>query len=128
MPYTSHDQLRCEICEDIAFWEYEHDGKLNGVMGIQPMQDITLILLTHVRTGEQNEGIGGKLFDYLLKLITTPVLIGAWAIHFYKKYEFQRVSMEEKNRLLKSTGPFRNARSKHLESWRTRGGWIWRDR
>ena len=118
MPYKSHDQLRCEICEDIAFWEYEHDGKLNGVMGIQPMQDITLILLTHVRTGEQNEGIGGKLFDYLLKLITTPVLIGTWAdagwaVRFYEKYGFQLVSIEEKNLLLKSIGPFRNARSKH---------------
>jgi len=106
VPYMSKDELSCEIREGVAFWGYEQDGELVGVMGIQPVQDITLIRHAYVRTERRNQGIGGKLLNYLLKLITTPVLIGTWAdatwaVRFYEKYGFQRVSIEEKNRLLK---------------------------
>ncbi len=106
VPYMSQDELRHEISEGVVFWGYESDGELTGVMGIQPMRDITLIRHAYVRTGKRNQGIGGKLLDYLLTLITTPVLIGTWAdavwaLRFYEKYGFQQVSKEEKNRLLK---------------------------
>ncbi len=106
VPYMSQDELRHEIREGVAFWGYIHDGELTGVMGIQPVQDITLIRHAYVRTEKRNQGMGGKLLDYLLKLITTPVLIGtwadaAWAVRFYEKYGFQLVSIEDKNRLLK---------------------------
>jgi GNAT superfamily N-acetyltransferase len=105
VPYMSEDELRCEILKGVAFEGYETDGQLNGVMGIQPVQDVTLIRHAYVRTGKQNQGIGGKLLDHLVKLITTPVLVGTWAdavwaVRFYERCGFQRVSMKEKNRLL----------------------------
>jgi N-acetylglutamate synthase-like GNAT family acetyltransferase len=106
VPYMSQDELRHEISEGVVFWGYESDGELTGVMGIQPVQDITLIRHAYVRTEKRNQGIGGKLLDYLLTQITTPVLVGTWAdalwaVRFYEKNGFQRVSVEEKNRLLK---------------------------
>ena len=75
-------------------------------MGIQQVQDVTLIRHAYVRTASQKQGIGGQLLTYLLERIEGPVLIGAWAdaiwaIHFYEKHGFQRVSPQDKNQLLK---------------------------
>ena len=76
-----------------------------GVMGIQNMQDVTLIRHAYVRTASQKRGIGALLLSHLKELTERPVLIGTWAdagwaIHFYEKYGFQKVGREEKDRLL----------------------------
>src|SRR5690242_10829755 len=42
-PYMSRDHLRGEIEDGIEFWGFEDSGALDGVMGIQPVQDVTLI-------------------------------------------------------------------------------------
>ena len=105
-PYMSREELRHEIDEGVAFWGYEEDGKLKGVMGIQDVQDVTLIRHAYVRTAEKNKGIGSKLMSHLRQMTDRPILIGTWAdavwaIWFYEKHGFRLVSTEEKNRLLK---------------------------
>ena len=104
-PYMPKEELRHEIDAGVVFWGYEEEGKLLGVMGIQPVQDVTLIRHAYVRTAEQNRGIGGKLLAHLRKQTDRPALIGTWAdavwaVRFYEKHGFRMVSPEEKNRLL----------------------------
>jgi len=105
-PYMSREKLRHEIGEGVVFWAYEEDGAVSGVMGIQQVQDVTLIRHAYVRSGNQKRGIGGKLLAHLRRLAQDPVLIGTWAdatwaIRFYERHGFQLVSAEEKDRLLK---------------------------
>jgi len=105
-PYMSDDELRREIQSGVRFWGWEEGGRLVGVMGIQDVQDVTLIRHAYVRTSSRNGGIGGKLLAELRKLTTRPVLIGTWAaatwaVRFYEKHGFRLVTPEEKNRLLK---------------------------
>ena len=104
-PYMPMEELRHEIDDGVAFWGYEVDGELVGIMGIQDVQDVTLIRHAYVRTDCQGQGIGGKLLAHLCALTERPILIGTWAdatwaVRFYQKYGFRLVSTEEKNRLL----------------------------
>ena len=105
-PYMSKEKLRHEIEDGIVFWGYEEEGVLLGVMGIQPVQDVTLIRHAYVCTGNQKKGIGAQLLAHLREMATRPVLIGTWAdavwaIRFYEKNGFEMVSTEEKERLLR---------------------------
>ncbi len=92
--------------EGVVFWGYEDDGELIGVMGIQFVQDVTLIRHAYVRTARQNQGIGGSLLSELRRQTNRPILIGtwadaSWAIGFYEKHGFQLVSAKEKDQLLR---------------------------
>lgn len=105
-PYMSADYLRGELDAGVRFSGYEVDGELLGVMGIQDVDDVTLIRHAYVRTATQRSGVGGRLLRSLLAKATAPVLIGTWAdahwaIAFYEKHGFEVVSVEEKTRLLK---------------------------
>jgi N-acetylglutamate synthase-like GNAT family acetyltransferase len=105
-PYMPREELQHEIDAGVRFWGYEESGKLIGVMGIQDVQEVTLIRHAYVRTAQRRNGIGGKLLSHLLTLSERPILIGTWAaatwaIRFYEKHGFHLVSEEEKNRLLK---------------------------
>jgi N-acetylglutamate synthase-like GNAT family acetyltransferase len=105
-PYMSRDKLRHEIGDGIVFWGHEVDGALAGVMGLQDVQDVTLIRHAYVRTANRNQGIGGKLLTHLRTITDRPVLIGTWAdavwaIGFYEKHGFRVVDQDEKNALLK---------------------------
>ena len=105
-PYMSTHQLQHEIDEGVIFWGYEDNGRLSGVMGIQPVRDVTLIRHAYVLTTSQKQGVGARLLAHLRELATGPVLIGTWAdatwaIRFYEKHGFQIVSAIEKNQLLK---------------------------
>ena len=104
-PYMSKDELQHQINEDVVFWGYEEDGELIGVMGIQHLQDVSLIRHAYVRPGRQNQGIGQELLVELCRQTDRPTLIGTWAnavwaIQFYEKNGFKIVSQQEKNRLL----------------------------
>jgi GNAT superfamily N-acetyltransferase len=104
-PYMPREELRHEIQCGVRFWGWEDGGQLAGVMGIQDVQDVTLIRHAYVRTVQRNKGIGGRLLGELRTLTTRPVLIGTWAdavwaIRFYQKHGFRLVTPEEKNRLL----------------------------
>jgi GNAT superfamily N-acetyltransferase len=105
-PYMSRDDLRAEIEDGVTFWGYDENDALLGVMGIQKVEDVTLIRHAYVRTDSQKQGIGGHLLSHLRKLAQGPVLIGtwadaAWAIRFYEKHGFHLVTPQQKERLLR---------------------------
>jgi len=105
-PYMSKGELQHEIEQGVVFWGYEENGTLQGVMGIQRVQDVTLIRHSYVRSSTQNRGIGSQLLAHLLDLAESPVLIGTWAdavwaIRFYQKHGFQVMSLLEKEKLLR---------------------------
>lgn len=105
-PYMPAGHLRSEIDAGVRFFGYEVDGELLGVMGIQDVEDVTLIRHAYVRTSAQRSGVGGRLLRSLLAQAGAPVLIGtwsaaAWAVAFYEKHGFAVVPDEEKVRLLR---------------------------
>jgi GNAT superfamily N-acetyltransferase len=105
-PYMPKSELQHEISEGVIFWGYEENGRLLGVMGIQPVKDVTLIRHAYVRPAHQNRGIGGKLLSALRQKTTSPLLVGTWAdalwaIRFYEKHGFRLVTPQQKDRLLR---------------------------
>src|ERR1022692_2435580 len=106
-PYMPLAELKEEIAAGVKFWGYDDAGRLVGVMGIQPVKDVTLIRHAYVRTEMRSRGIGGKLLAHLQGQADGKILVGTWkaadwAVKFYRKHGFQLVSEEEKNRLLKT--------------------------
>ena len=106
-PYMSREKLQHEIEDEVIFWGYEEISRLVGVMGIQQVQDVTLIRHAYVCTASQHRGIGAKLLAHLRTLSERPFLIGtwadaSWAIHFYQVHGFAVVDAEEKERLLRT--------------------------
>jgi N-acetylglutamate synthase-like GNAT family acetyltransferase len=105
-PYMSREELQCEMDAGVAFWGLEENGMLCAVMGLQAVEDVTLIRHAYVLTASQRRGIGAQLLCHLMSLTKTPVLIGTWAdalwaIRFYEKNGFRIVDGEQKDRLLK---------------------------
>ena len=58
-------------------------------MGLQQVQDVTLIRHAYVRSGSQKRGIGSQLLSHLRELTNDPVLIGTWAMPF-GRYAFMK--------------------------------------
>lgn len=77
-PYMRREELREEIGAGVVFWGYEDDGALAGVMGIQHVQDVTLIRHAYVRTASRRRGIGAALLESLHAQADRPVLVGTW--------------------------------------------------
>jgi GNAT superfamily N-acetyltransferase len=106
-PYMSTEELTEEIASGVEFYGWIENSVLMAVMGIQPVNDVTLIRHAYVLTSRQRNGIGEKLFRYLLDMVrTSEVLVGTWeaaywAIRFYEKQGFKLVTQEEKNQLLR---------------------------
>ena len=105
-PYMPREELREEISAGVAFLGYEQDGELAGVMGIQDVQDVTLIRHAYVRTSQQGRGIGGVLLARIMDEATRPVLIGTWAdavwaVRFYERHGFKVVPPQQKELLLR---------------------------
>jgi len=105
-PYMSKKELRHEMDEGVAFWGYEESGTLAGVMGLQPVKDVTLIRHAYVCTHRQRCGIGVQLLASLREAANGPVLIGTWAdavwaVRFYERHGFRTVSPQEKSQLLR---------------------------
>jgi N-acetylglutamate synthase-like GNAT family acetyltransferase len=99
-PYMPEAELGHEIDQGVVFWGWEEIGELIGVMGIQPVQDVTLIRHAYVRSARRNQGIGAALLADLHGRTETPMLIGTWAaatwaIRFYEKRGFRRVPMDQ---------------------------------
>lgn len=105
-PYMPEDELHGEIAAGVRFFGWFEGGELLGVMGIQDVQDVTLIRHAYVATRARRGGIGGKLLKHLLKLTDRPVLVGTWraatwAIDFYTRHGFRLASEAEKTALLR---------------------------
>lgn len=106
-PYMSAEELREEIESGVEFYGWMEDNVLVAVMGIQLVNDVTLIRHAYVLTNRQRRGIGEKLLRHLLSLArTSEVLVGTWeaaywATRFYEKHGFRLVTREEKDMLLR---------------------------
>ena len=106
-PYMSPKELKGEIESGIEFYGWVENDILVAVMGIQLVNDVTLIRHAYVLTNRQRKGIGAKLLRRLLRMAqTSEVLVGTWeaahwAIRFYEKHGFKLVSKEEKDSLLR---------------------------
>ena len=104
-PYMPAEELAAEIAAGVVFWGCENDGRLVGVMGLQPVQDVALIRHAYVATAARRGGIGGELLRHLIAQSDRPVLVGTWAaatwaIRFYERHGFTLVAPDEKARLL----------------------------
>ncbi len=103
-PYMPVEELEREM-KRMTFFGWEAQGELVGVMGFQPIEDVTLIRHAYVLPRWQRQGIGRKLLDHLNELVTTSrLLVGTWAdahwaISFYKKHGF--ILLPDKDELLK---------------------------
>ena len=106
-PYMSDEELRGEMESGVKFYGWVENDVLVAVMGIQRVNDVTLIRHAYVLTNRQRRGIGEKLLKHLISLArTAEVLVGTWeaaywATRFYEKHGFKLVSKEEKDRLLR---------------------------
>jgi len=104
-PYMPMAELKREM-KQMTFFGEEINGELVGVMGFQPVRNITLIRHAYVLPQWQRQGIGSSLLDYLEQLVATPrLLVGTWAearwaIAFYQKHGFQL--MPDKDELLRT--------------------------
>jgi GNAT superfamily N-acetyltransferase len=104
-PYMPMEELEQEM-ERMTFFGGEINAELVGVMGFQPVKDVTLIRHAYVLTQWQRQGIGSKLLNHLKSLVTTSrLLVGTWAdarwaIDFYKKHGFKL--LPNKDELLKT--------------------------
>ena len=104
-PYMTREALESEIANGVRFSGWDEGGALVGVMGVQPVRDVTLIRHAYVRTAHQGRGIGTKLLAELSSRVTGPLLIGTWAdaewaIKFYQGHGFRLAPPDKKNRLL----------------------------
>jgi N-acetylglutamate synthase-like GNAT family acetyltransferase len=92
-PYMPEEELEREM-KRVTFYGYEANGELVGIMGIEPIKDVTLIRHAYVLPQYQNQGIGHRLLDHLKSLTATKsLLVGTWtaahwAITFYQKHGF----------------------------------------
>jgi GNAT superfamily N-acetyltransferase len=106
-PYMPLEELKKEIQSGIQFYGYIENNALMAVMGIQIVNDVTLIRHAYTLTSHQRKGLGEQLLNYLLKLAKTKrILVGTWeaalwAIKFYQKHGFELLYREETNKLLK---------------------------
>jgi len=104
-PYMAREELEREM-KRMTFFGWEVNGELVGVMGFEPIKDVTLIRHAYVLPRWQRQGIGSKLLNHLLGLVTTSrLLVGtwadsSWAIAFYQKHGFSL--MLDKDELLKT--------------------------
>ena len=104
-PYMSMDELKREM-KRLTFFGWEINGELVGVMGFEPIKDVTLIRHAYVLPQWQKQGIGSKLLNHLKGLVTTSrLLMGTWAdahwaIDFYQRRGFSL--QPNKDELLKT--------------------------
>ncbi|HSY30645.1 MAG TPA: GNAT family N-acetyltransferase [Verrucomicrobiae bacterium] len=64
-PYMSREEMQGEMDDGVVFWGFEDGGELVGVMGIQKVQDVTLIRHAYVRSEWQKRGTGARLLAQL---------------------------------------------------------------
>jgi GNAT superfamily N-acetyltransferase len=104
-PYMPLAELEQEMA-DMTFFGWEEGGELVGVMGFQPIKDVTLIRHAYVLPRWQRQGIASRLIDNMKRLCKTPhLLVGTWAdaywaIALYVKHGFRL--LPDKDELLKT--------------------------
>ena len=103
-PYMLKEELDHEM-KVMIFFGWEENNRLVGVMGFQPVRDVTLIRHAYVLPECQGKGGGTSLLNYLRQKTKTNLLLvgtwvdATWAVGFYKKQGFEL--MPDKDALLK---------------------------
>lgn len=106
-PYMPASELEAEIAAGVAFWGYEAEAELLGVMGIQAVRDVRLIRHAYVLPGQQRSGVGTALLEHLVGVGAGRLLVGTWsaaewAIGFYQRHGFELMSPEQSADLLRA--------------------------
>lgn len=103
-PYMSWAELVEEMAS-MTFYGWEEGGALLGVMGYQPVQDVTLVRHAYVLPDHQGRGIGSALLAHTERLTPTRrLLVGTWAdatwaVGFYQRRGFRL--LPDKDNLLR---------------------------
>lgn len=105
-PYMSETELVGELDQGVIFWGAYEAGELVGVMGLQDVDDVSLIRHAYVRPRSQRRGLGEALLVQLSAENPCPLLIGtwkdaSWAVRFYEKHGFERIPARQTMALLK---------------------------
>ncbi len=93
-PYMPMPELRREAAR-MTFFGWEEDRRLVGVIGYEPVKDVTLVRHCYVLPGRQRRGVGSALLRHAMGLTRSErLLVGTWAdavwaIRFYEKHGFR---------------------------------------
>ena len=118
-PYMSKQELIGEFSDGVRMYGYHHNNTLIGVIGVQKVEDVTLIRHAYTLSSYQNKGAGSALLEYLIKKNqNSRLLVGTWkdaiwAIKFYQKFGFIIHAKEETNLLLQK---YWNIPTKQIEN------------
>jgi len=118
-PYMTKQKLISEFANGVRMFGYNKDNNLVGVMGIQELNDVTLIRHAYILTQYQGLGIGKSLLQHLFKIKTSSCLLvgtwrdATWAIQFYEKFGFLLHTKKQTAQLLKK---YWNLPSKQIEN------------
>ena len=106
-PYMPKQELISEFENGVRMFGYDKDNKLVGVMGIQEVEEVTLIRHAYTFSDYQGLGVGKSLLQYIFKINrNSSFLVGTWkdatwAIRFYMKNDFVLHTRKQTNLLLK---------------------------
>ncbi len=95
-PYMTMQELDREM-QRISFLGWEEENRLVGVIGLEPVADVTLIRHAYVLPEWQRRGIGARLLERLkTDTRSRRLLVGTWrdavwAVDFYRKHGFHEV-------------------------------------
>lgn len=103
-PYMPEQELQREMAS-MTFFGWEEERRVVGVIGFQPVKDVTLVRHVYVLPEYQRKDVGTKLLNHVKQMTKTKrLLVGTWAdatwaIQFYQKHGFKL--MPEKDELLR---------------------------
>ena len=115
-PYMPKEELHREM-KSMTFFGWQEESRLIGVMGFQPVKDVTLIRHAYVLPDYQRKGIGTILLNHMKQVTKTKYLLvgtwadASWAIEFYRKHGFKL--MPNKDELL---GKYWNIPQRQVET------------
>ena len=82
-PYMPVEELEREM-KRMTFYGWKENGEVVGIMGLEPVKDVTLIRHAYVLPGWQRKGIGGKILSRCERLVkTSRLLVGTWADNYW---------------------------------------------
>lgn len=99
-PYMPMEELLNEM-KTMTFYGYEVDKELIGVMGLQPLGEVTLIRHSYVLPNHQGKGVGSMLINRLVRMAPGKrILVGTWrdaewAVRFYERNGFELLTNKD---------------------------------
>ncbi|MCL0044359.1 GNAT family N-acetyltransferase, partial [Dehalococcoidia bacterium] len=105
-PYMLGQELINEFDNGVRMFGYDNNHILVGVMGIQELEEVTLIRHAYTLPDYQGAGVGKSLLQYLFGMNRySRLLVGTWqdatwAIRFYVKNGFVLHGRKKTDQLL----------------------------